>query len=211
MHKTQIRKEFKEFHKKLWPGMKHYPGGAMIYNIARHSRARSSRKKLHQLDTWVSIYDEYTSWFHSVSISLQDPLKTDRYNEKLYLNRSLLVLSVRIFSDLLAIRSLCLDGFDVQAKNILRSTVENIDVLCAIIIDPDISEKFCDANDPIKSNEFWHRFVSKGKLGKFQIEKVNSMLKDRDAADSLIKMMYKYNEVLGAASHPCFLRRSFQP
>ena len=79
--------------------------------------------------------------------------------------RCILVVTSKIISDLFAIRHLCIEGFDVTAKTVLRSTIEYIDVLVIAAIDSSICRDFVDNETNEETNEFWNKYFRGGKRG----------------------------------------------
>lgn len=117
--------------------------GVSIAQIVRESRKRSRSTKIKPLELWLIIYDEFLSWyvsFFAVAMQGLKAAKVDTLERDLL--RCFLVLASKIIADLFARRLLCAEGFDVAAKTLLRSTVEYIDILTIVAIEPSICREF---------------------------------------------------------------------
>ena len=186
--------------------------GLSIAEVVRESRKRNRGVKIEQLELSILAYDEFVSWFLSLYSVILESISRKRIDDKhkdLFICH--LVLISKITSDLLAIRTLCIEGFDVSAKTLLRSTVEYIDVLIIVTLDPSISDEFCKTDSHEKSNEFWNNYFRGGR----RVNKARRMM--RNAWMSRLKFekyhdavgfdnwLYDSRDVLAMSGHPSWL------
>jgi hypothetical protein len=185
--------------------------GVSIRELVKRSESRNRSKRLSHFDLWNEIYDEYLSWFLSLLTVLYSGLKSQKRSRgrALQFFKALTILAIRIFADLLAIRVLCRAGFDVAAKTLARSTVEYIDTFVLIVLKPSVAAEFNRSDRNERSNAFWHKFISRGKIRAM----TESIWLSRFGADFDAKgwdqWLYQYHGVLGMAVHPSFSGGTF--
>ncbi len=137
--------------------------GVSTVDLIRHSAKRSKGLKDPHFDLWIAIYDEFVSWLVSlVTVAHWDSRKTP-YKPTDY-EKAVVLLLMRIVADSLAIRHLMLLGFDAAARTQVRSTTEHMEVLIAILDDPQMGIEFCKTRDATASNKFWKAYLSKHKI-----------------------------------------------
>jgi len=105
---------------------------------------------------------------------------------------------------------LVLSGFDVPAKQVLRSFVEHLDVLNLLVLRPELAEEFQRAETPEASNEFWNRYVRRGKVRKDLYGEIASALgDDQSAIEEWRSWRREEDTILSMAAHPtsigCFM------
>ena len=205
MDKKQLRRIFR----RVWRRNKLIGGGARpgvsIERIVNFSAKRSRAKNLPYFDLWNELYDEYVSWILSLLTVQYAELKKRRLKSRPYqFHRATSVLLFRVFSDLVAIRILCRAGFDVAAKSLTRSTIEHIDALVLIIHSPSIAKEFNKSDSKERSNAFWHKHISRGKVRKLSLEIWKSRLGEEFDADAWDDWLYNFHGVLGMSIHPSF-------
>lgn len=104
-------------------------------------------------------------------------------------------------SDLLAIRMLVSESLCEQAKQIMRSMSEGIDILSRATVDQEFCAAYLDCHDLEQQNRFWHRQVAKGKTRNFVYSLVQRAL-GRDLAN--LDYRDEEEKILSAASHPSY-------
>ena len=190
--------------------------GLSITEIVRLSRKRNRSIKIEPLELWLIIYDEYLSWYVSFFTVIQQGLhiaKADTFERDLL--RCFLAVTSKVISDLFAIRHLCVEGFDVATKTLLRSTIEYIDILSIVAIEPSICREFVDIESNEESNAFWNKYLRGGKkrnrarhiMRKAWVEL--GVFEDYQMAVDFDKWLYEESDVLAMSSHPSFLGGSF--
>jgi hypothetical protein len=152
------------------------------------------------VNNWMMIFDECGAWFGNLATLLMFSLRTDPSRD-IRLRRVLTCVIGAISAQIIAIRRLVLSGLDVQAKQLLRVLIENLDVALLIPTDENALRDFELTVDGSSSNEFWHRYISKGKIR----SKVHSRMR-HDIGDGPYKEFLEYlkqeEQILGMAVHP---------
>jgi hypothetical protein len=87
-------------------------------------------------------------WFQSLIALLLKRVDTD----KSAFHRSIFAVLMRVTQDAMVIRNLICSGFDVQARNLLRSMEEHVDTIYYLCLKPEASEEFVYADDDVKAN-----------------------------------------------------------
>jgi hypothetical protein len=206
MQRRQIQKILRRLWRKnglLFDGSR---PGVSIREITRHSERRNRTKKLAQFELWNEIYDEYVSWVFSLTTIVYSELKK-RYKSKglpYQFFRAQSVLLFRILADLLSIRILCRAGFDVAAKTLARSTIEYIDTLVFLTLDPGVAGEFNRSTKNEVSNAFWHKYIARKKIRTAVVPVWKKMFGDEFDAEGWDKWLYQYHDVLGMSVHPSF-------
>lgn len=187
--------------------------GSLIADFARLSAKRNRAKKLQHFDLWNEIYDEYFSWILSVNISIYSNLKSEMRSTNVSCNKelqlSINMLFMRLVADLFSVRMLCREGFDVSAKVLARTTVEHIDLIILLLTKPSLSSEFWGADTPEESNKFWHKYIKGGKVSAVQKELIRSRLGEDIPDSALYDVLYDFQPILGASTHPSQLASMF--
>jgi hypothetical protein len=92
---------------------------------------------------------------------------------------SITVLSL-IHTDVRSIILLCSRGYDVQARNILRSLRERIDVLGCCALSNRFSCAFIEASTPELINKFWHSHIRGKKARAFYAQSFSAWTSDTE-------------------------------
>ena len=77
--------------------------------------------------------------------------------------RAALTIFALLRTDLQSIQLLCSRGFDMQARNILRSVRERTDVTGCCCLDGQFAARYISARLPEEVNQFWHQNIRGGK------------------------------------------------
>lgn len=119
---------------------------------------------------------------------------------------SVLILLNQIKSNCIAIRVVLNHGLDDQARILLRALYENCLALSRSLVDPNFRGEFKKASDLKGSNEFWHRFMSKGKTINYlkNYNKLNSKKCPLVLGDTFAEVISK----IGIQTHPNYLYSS---
>lgn len=107
-------------------------------------------------------------------------------------------------TDVAAIELLIRNGFDIQAKVIVRSLREKLDALLAVQLDRSFAVGFVTADGPEQANEFWHRKVARGKLIKNVAKRLSHYSSDGESPIDHIWLRDRreFDRWLGEAVHP---------
>ncbi|HEV2573303.1 MAG TPA: hypothetical protein VGU72_16335 [Beijerinckiaceae bacterium] len=120
----------------------------------------------HILRNWINLFDEAIGWFALATAVVQRILRewddvplveTKRFT-------ATQILIPRVFQDGLAIRALILNGCEPQARVLLRSSLEHLDLLSVISSDEEIADQFLSCKDNSESNLFWNKHIRRGRL-----------------------------------------------
>jgi hypothetical protein len=107
--------------------------------ITEHIQAVSSQKKLDSipaLNSWVLLFDEFLIWTINLAASLSpDPDGKEPFDAKATFYA---MLTGTIVAHLFSIRQLVVLGFDLSAKQVLRSCCEHLDLLNLLILRPEL-------------------------------------------------------------------------
>ena len=76
------------------------------------------------------------------------------------------ILLMKIIGDSTAIRHLILLGFDTSARSLLRSVGEHMELLVAIINEPQLADDFRKTDTPEEANKFWKSHLGYGGIRK---------------------------------------------
>ena len=188
--------------------------GASIPDFIQESRRINRSAKPRDLALWLIIYDEFLSWLVSFYMTSWEGLlrskKNSTHNEVL----KCYVLTVsKVIADLFAIRHLCVEGFDIQARIILRSTIEYIDVFTISSIDAQIAREFNDTQTHQSSHQFWAKYFRSGGGGKKnkarklinqQWNRVSAYLGITDAGE-VDEWLNEMSKNIVMISHPSFV------
>ena len=154
---------------KLWAAhnyhysREHRPG-LSISELVELSEQRNRELNLPSLDLWIAIFDEFISW----QISLLTIFYGERKTQTLSTNfdKSITMILMKTVGDSFALRHLILLGFDTEAKTILRSTAEYMELLVAILSDPSLSDEFSNTDTPARAKQFWEKQLRSKRIRK---------------------------------------------
>jgi hypothetical protein len=178
--------------------------GLAIQDIVRAGATRNRPIRIERLESWLVVFDEVASWYLSLFTICLTAIRSRRGRLSLPLARSTAVLVAKIFADLLAIRRLVVEGFDVGAQAVLRSTIEHIETLALLFLDPSLAIEFEQTKDNNTSNQFWNRHLRRGRVRKLLRREMDTLLGDNAAAD-LDDVIYRDRDNLSMTSHPSMM------
>jgi hypothetical protein len=180
--------------------------GISIAELVELSRQRNDQLQLPYVDLWVAILDEHISWF----ISIYYVVWTER-NETLAatdFEKSVSLLLGKIIADMTAIRHLVIAGFDTSARTLLRSLSEYLEVLVALIHQPEFSDAFVVSGDsPGDAQNFWETHLRGGKIRRRVAAAWNdffSASNSKGAAEWFANWGRGANPILAGLAHPSF-------
>ena len=106
-----------------------------------------------------------------------------------------------------AIRILEANGLDSAARQNLRNLNEQANCLIACLFDEEFGNQFTSSTDFKSSNEFWHEYISKGKLRKLLVNLAKSRGKQIEIL--IGDESEQFTEILGPSAHPSMLGFAF--
>jgi hypothetical protein len=178
--------------------------GLAIEDIVRAGAARNKVVQIDRLDSWLVVFDEVASWYLSLFAVCYRAMFNRRGRVSRPLARSATVLTAKVFADLLAIRRMVMDGFDVGAQTVLRSTFEHIEALALLLIKPDLAVEFENTKDNEASNQFWNKHLRRGKVRTLLRQELRNLF-DEDFAADWDDLVYRDQHGLSMASHPSMM------
>ena len=109
-----------------------------------------------------------------------------------------------IAADIGAIGTLCRQGYDIQAKTILRGLREKVDCAIAVQLDRSFAVGYVRAEGSHEINEFWHSRISRGKLKKNIQKRLSHYSRSGEAPldERWFARRASFERWLGAAVHP---------
>jgi hypothetical protein len=119
------------------------------------------------------------------------------------LHRSLWALINALVQDSIVIRDLINQGFDLQARNLLRSFDERLDLIYYICVNPGAAAEFAASTDEKTSNDFWRRHLSGQRARKIVNAKVKEIL-GADFEEEFSTFRDEERKMLSAAHHPSY-------
>lgn len=168
-------------------------------------RAKPKRKKPpREVLTTLSILDDLALdaifWSHSLSVRLHQT-KT-AIAKKVNFRRSIAALLMKISQDAMVVRHLMVNGYDVQAKNLLRSIDEHVDTVYVLCLRPDLCDEFVLTEDEQAANKFWWAHVRRAR------ELIDSELRQRlslELASELTDFKRSERQMTSMAHHPSYV------
>jgi hypothetical protein len=138
-------------------------------------------------------------WSHSLSVRLYET-KT-AIAKKGNFKISIAALLMKISQDAMAVRHLMVNGYDVQAKNLLRSIDEHVDTVYVLCLRPDLCDEFVLTEDEESANKFWWAHVRRAR------EFIDSELRKRLSPELALEFTgFKKSErkMMSMAHHPSY-------
>jgi hypothetical protein len=178
--------------------------GIEIAELMEASKKRNAAIDAPFIDLWVAILDELNSWLISLLSAVYMPAKRDDATMNDF-ERSVVMILVKLISDTTSLRHLVMLGFDTSARTLLRSIVEYMQVLVAIIDDPALATEFVTAETPESANAFYFRQLARGKLHKRIEAAWARFFKSKDgAAQFFANQQRELGQLLAGTAHPSF-------
>jgi hypothetical protein len=186
----------------LQEGVARYlPMGATFIEMgAARTRIRKPPRKI---TAALSVLDDLMLdaiiWYHCVVMVLwPEKPDLDRHFE-----RAMMALFMRVAQDAMVVRNLIQAGFDVQAKNILRSIEEHVDALYLLCIRPELCEDFIRAEDDASINQFWWKHLrgARKTIHKALLE----IVKEDAALQEFVEFRKSERAFLSSAHHPSYV------
>jgi hypothetical protein len=113
---------------------------------------------------------------------------------------ALRALLMRVTQDATVIRNLIHDGFDVQARNLLRSADEHVNTIYYLCLRPEVSGEFISAEDEESANQFWHRHIKRSR--KFIYDTISRRVQSKLELAELKEFRDAEWKSLSTAHHP---------
>ncbi len=114
--------------------------------------------------------------------------------------QSMWALFAKITQDTIIVRDLINAGYDVQARNALRSLEEHIDFAIYLCLHPDVGSEFVETQDEEAANKFWYKHIRKVS------DNVARDLSSRlgEGLSQIAAFRREERKVLSAAHHPSY-------
>ena len=135
--------------------------GFEIHDLLSEAKDENASRTVPSIGKLVRCFDEFALWYVSLIAVLWEGTKL--HDDKHVSRKVYLALLSHVCHQHFAIRQLVLNGFDIAAKQILRSLVENLDVAVLMGIRPELQQEFLKTESAEASNAFWHRHLARGK------------------------------------------------
>lgn len=178
--------------------------GVSIRSVVAQSKKVNNQARTPVLDNWMLLYDECLSWLVSLWLVLAARLY-DKEQSKRSDVAAYIVLLSSIISTLFSARHLVIAGYDVQARQIVRSLREHADLFIAMYLDKSLIPLFLKTDTPERGNQFWHSKISKRKLRK----RIDKHWKDElglgDTYQAISEWRDEEESVLSMAAHPTMM------
>lgn len=177
--------------------------GLTIEEVVIGAQQTNDAESIDVLNSWLKLFDEFVSYFINLWYVLTgtgpDNLpKTEQH-------RACWVLVAAICADLLSVRKLVTEGYDIHAKVLVRLLTERVAILCLVMKDKNIATEFMEADGFESSNAFWFKYLAKGKRKKFLNQSVKEIFGDGALWSYFEKWRDEEDKVLAAAAHPSLL------
>lgn len=206
--KTQTWKSKKGFERDLFASYKMFELQPDGLNVPFGSSLFSYQQKNHKVSlpkrasAGLSILDalmmDAIIWHHSFAMLLLNRVKSQSQT----FERAIFALHMKIAQDALVVRNLILAGYDVQAKNILRSIDEHVDTVYYLCLKPELASEFVLTNDEKSANEFWWRHIRKSrKVIDVEIAKISGA---GGSSEKFSEFKATEREFLSASHHPSY-------
>jgi hypothetical protein len=118
--------------------------------------------------------------------------------------RTIFALTLKVTQDSVVVRDLIVRGYDLQARNLVRSIGEHIDAIYYLCLHPEACDEFVRTEDEEGANQFWHRHLKKarGAIDK----KLMQMIETPNASiiEKFSEFRRQEGETFSAAHHPSF-------
>jgi hypothetical protein len=95
------------------------------------------------------------------------------------------------------------EGFDTQAKNLLRSIDEHVEAIYYLSIKPEVAEEFVSAQDEKSANQFWHNHIKRSR--KIIDDAIKGKLKSHAEFTELREFRFEERKTLSMAHHPSYV------
>lgn len=176
------------------------PSCLIVEEFTRQSKARNDDRRLPAFANWLVLFDEIVNWYSSLALALKREFLSRPPGTVSHHLGVMTSLASKTAADLCAIRALMVDGFEVQARILARSAVEAVELMLLLPHDSEMERAFFDANDFDKSNEFWHRYLSKGRLRKKANKIIDDVLELKTVSWQHIRQ--RHDDVYSILAHP---------
>jgi len=176
---------------------------AMGSAIIRGEAKRHKRSVPRRVVTALSILDDLNLdailWLQALTTLMLDESSLPESSFK----RAIIALLMRLTQDAMVVRNLIADGFDVQAKSLLRSIDEHIDAIYYVCLKPEVSDAFVAAQDERSANRFWYEHFRSAR--KFVNGAISQLFKDQASLSELQEFRIAERELLSTAHHPSYM------
>lgn len=175
--------------------------GVAIDELVSISKARNEKLDTPYLDLWILILDECICWF--VSLLMVFYAKRDKSFPFTNFDKSLTLILSKIIGDSTAMRHLVLLGFDTSARAVLRSVSEYMEVMVALLHQPEFADEFIRSDTPEAAQAFWKTHLSRGGIRRRVTAAWKGFLRGNDeAVEWFANWGRRSNPMLSGLAHP---------
>jgi hypothetical protein len=178
--------------------------GVSVRQILRSAAKRRSTIDMPYVDLWVAALDEFISWMISLFTVVYSQ-ETQHSN----FDRSVWVILAKAIADAMAIRHLIVAGYDVQAKILVRSAGEYLELLVCILDDPHLADEFVLADTPEAARDFWLKHLARGQVRKRMKAAWSNFFGSDDNNSGASKWFSNWGngwaEIFSSLLHPSFM------
>ncbi len=150
------------------------------------------------LKNYLILYDESIK----MVLTIHELLEKKTFDTKS--NHTLLILSSKVLSSLIAIRKLLHSGLVDSTKNINRTLLETIDIFFACIIDSELNRSFGNTELMYDNNDFYWKNLTSKKLSLKCSELFKKLKINTDYIDYLLERRKNLKSFLSESIHSSF-------
>lgn len=167
-------------------------------------KRRAKPKKVpHDIELWLSFLDEMLGFWLFVWALYRQEVEEEKPSRVSSI--CLMTLAGRVFNDLVCVHDLISSGFFVQSNAIARSTIEEIDVMQLLNLEPDLAQNFRATEGNETAARFWHTYCSRNKIHRKVKERWIWLFKgEESSAEAFHKLRLNYLDLMGMSVHPSF-------
>jgi hypothetical protein len=145
---------------------KYYPATASFEELISNQRSENIKYVHPSLRNWICVLDEFALYFFTLYLVCFTRQFVKRRSSKVQTTEVVNVFLLgAIVNQLVVVRTLALGGFDANVKHSARLLAEYVDVFNFLQLNPTLIEEFHASHiSPAETNNFWHKYISKGKL-----------------------------------------------
>jgi hypothetical protein len=175
------------------------PMGATLIDQAATDIGKLPKKVAAALSALDDLMLDAIIWYHSVVMVFWNAQPASDQ----HFDRAMMALFMRVAQDAMVVRNLIQAGFDVQAKNILRSIEEHVDTIYLLCIQPSLCEDFVRADDEESINQFWWKHLRNAR--KTAHKALVEIVKEDAHLREFIEFRKSERALLSSAHHPSYI------
>jgi hypothetical protein len=177
---------------------KHGSMGSVLWQVRADEKIEVPSTTIVGLSVLDDLISDAILWFNCFSALIPQYVRVCAGKTDADLFRCLSALGMKLVQDSIVTRDLIRGGYDVQARNLLRSINEHVNTIYYICIVPNVCGEFMLTQDEESANTFWYKHIRKAR------KVIDAKVKQILNVENFSHYRDDCQKILSTAHHPSY-------